>query len=91
MNARLDYMEKNGIYQFDPAIREGYERIEQSSLVMKNLILKFWLSQDERFLRQLRDRLVQMEQDERVLIMSMLEQYAADPRGRVKENGAYAF
>lgn len=91
MNARLDYMEKNGIYQFHPTIRERYERIEQSALMMKNLILKFWLSQDERFLRQLRERLVQMEQDERVVVTSMLEQFAANPVGRVKENGAYAF
>lgn len=91
MNARLDYMEQNEIFQFDREVREGYERMEQSALVMKNLILKFWLSQDTRFLQQLRERLVQMEQDERVIITSMLEQYAANPQGRVKENGAYAF
>jgi hypothetical protein len=91
MNARLDYMEQNGIFYFDQQVREGYQRMEQSALVMKNLILKYWLSQDARFLHQLRERLVQMEQDERVIMTSMLEQYAANPQGRVKENGAYAF
>lgn len=77
MNRRIDYMERQGYYVCSPKVVEGYQNIEKSGMVILNLILKYWMSKDNRYLEQLAERLSRLKSEESPVIERMLGEYEA--------------
>lgn len=78
MNKRLSYMKERGDFVFSEEVFEQYRQIEQLSLVIRNLHLKYLMSYDNRFLEQLIDRLGRLKTDESLTIEKMLSEYESE-------------
>ncbi|MFC5469184.1 hypothetical protein ACFPPD_10680 [Cohnella suwonensis] len=75
MNRRLAYMEQKGFYVCSPEAAEGFRNVEKSALVNRNLILKYWMSSDNRNLEQLAERLGRLKSEESLVIERLLNEY----------------
>ncbi|MBW5445447.1 hypothetical protein GE107_05150 [Cohnella sp. CFH 77786] len=80
MNRRFAYMERQGYYVVSPEAAEGYRNVEQSALVTRNLILKYWMTLDNRYLEQLAERLIRLKDEEAVAIERLLDEYGTSHR-----------
>lgn len=78
MNRRFAYMERQGYYVVSPETAEGYRRVESSALLNRNLILKYWMTLDNRYLEQLADRLIRLKAEEALVIERLLGEYNND-------------
>lgn len=75
MNRRFAYMKGQGYYAVSPEAAEGYRRVEEAALVNRNLILKYWMTLDNRYLEQLAERLIRLKADEALVIDRLLDEY----------------
>lgn len=76
MNQRLAYMEEHGYFTFSANVFDGYRKVEQDALMIRNLQLKYLLSLDNQFLEQMIVRLDHLKTKETLVIEQMLEEYA---------------
>ncbi|MFC5469000.1 hypothetical protein ACFPPD_09720 [Cohnella suwonensis] len=80
MNRRLAYMETNDFYVCSTEVLEGYRKVEQAALLIRNLKLKFLMSFDNRYLEQLIARLGALKAEESLVVERMLEEYETSLR-----------
>ncbi|USB33496.1 BtrH N-terminal domain-containing protein [Paenibacillus sp. YPG26] len=75
MNRRLAYMEEEGYFTFSGEVAAEYREVEQSAMLARNLKLKHMMSNDDRHMVQLIDRLKALKSAESLVIERMLEEY----------------
>jgi hypothetical protein len=75
MNSRIAYMERQGYYTCSEGTVEGWRQLERSASVNVNLILKYWMTFDNKHLGQLIERLGKMKAEEVLILERMLQQY----------------
>ncbi|MFC5468999.1 hypothetical protein ACFPPD_09715 [Cohnella suwonensis] len=80
MNRRFAYMERQGYYVVSPEAAEGYRSVERSALLNRNLMLKYWMTLDNRYLEQLAERLIPLKAEEALVIERLLDEYATSLR-----------
>ncbi|MBO9598431.1 MAG: hypothetical protein J7559_11530 [Cohnella sp.] len=77
MNRRIAYMAREGYYACSPETAAGWSDLEKQASVNLNLILKYWMTRDNKHLEQLIGRLGTMKADEARIIERMLNEYGA--------------
>ncbi|MEK5415724.1 hypothetical protein [Paenibacillus sp. FSL L8-0708] len=72
MIMRLEYMQRNGLLKTDHTILNSYKNIEQMSLILRNLILKYNLTQDHSILTRMSSEVDKIVFDEHKIIPAIL-------------------
>lgn len=75
MNRRIAYMERQGYYACSPEVTEGYARLERSAAAGRHLILKYWMTKDNRKLEELIKLLYKIKTEESLVAERMLQEY----------------
>jgi|LSQX01.1.fsa_nt_gb hypothetical protein len=76
MVSRLKYMEDNGYVKNCSYLHENYKNMENKSIVMRNVQLKYSATSDNQYLKTIIDMLSEMEQEEKELMEILLDKVA---------------
>lgn len=77
MNRRIAFMAREGYYACSSETAEDWSNLEKQASVNLNLILKYWMTRDNKHLELLIERLGKMKADETLIIERMLQDYEA--------------
>lgn len=77
MVRRIAYMEREGYYSCSAETAEGWRNLEKQASVNLSLILKYWMTRDNKHLELLIERLGGMKAEEAPIIERMLQEYEA--------------
>lgn len=75
MVRRIAYMARHGYHVCSPEVTEGYAQSERSAAVIRQQILKFWVTKDNRHLEEMIRQLDRMKAEESRVIERMLQEY----------------
>lgn len=73
MNMKLDYIQKNGYYNFDPQLIEGFHELETKVRILLNTFLKYRLTNNKLYIEKVIEKLEFIHLTERELLKLLLK------------------